>query len=36
MDARALLDPELLKGSRRSNLDELTELALAADKVLVF
>jgi uncharacterized protein involved in oxidation of intracellular sulfur len=36
MDARALQDPELLKGSRRSSLDELTELALAADKVLVF
>jgi len=36
MDARGLLDKELLEGRRRSSLDELTELTLAADKLLVF
>ncbi len=36
MDARGLRDEELLEGCRRSSLDELTELTLAADKVLVF
>ena len=36
MDARAVREQELLDGCRRSSLDELTELTLAADKVLVF
>ena len=36
MDARGLLEKELLEGGRRSSLDELTGLALAADKLLVF
>jgi uncharacterized protein involved in oxidation of intracellular sulfur len=34
MDARGLLEKELLEGGRRSSLDELTELTLAADKLL--
>ena len=36
LDARGLSEDELLQGSRRSSLDELTEATLAADKVLVF
>jgi len=36
MDARGLTEKELLEGSRRSTLDQLTELTLAADKLLVF
>ena len=36
MDARGLNDEELVEGTRRSTLDELSELTLAADKVLVF
>jgi len=36
MDARALRQEDLLEGAHRSNLDELTEATLAADKVLVF
>lgn len=36
MDARGLTDAELVAGARRSTLDELTALTLAADKVLVF
>jgi uncharacterized protein involved in oxidation of intracellular sulfur len=36
LDARGLQEQELLAGSRRSSLDELTELSLAADRVLVF
>jgi uncharacterized protein involved in oxidation of intracellular sulfur len=36
MDARGIREQELLEGSRRSSLDELTELTLAADKVLAF
>ena len=36
LDARGLSEGELLQGSRRSSLDELTEATLAADKVLVF
>ena len=36
MDARGLSDEEIVEGSRRSTLDELTELTAAADKVLVF
>jgi len=36
MDARGIKDTEILEGSRRSSLDELTELTATADKVLVF
>jgi uncharacterized protein involved in oxidation of intracellular sulfur len=36
MDARGMQEQELLEGSRRSSLDELTELTLVADKLLVF
>jgi uncharacterized protein involved in oxidation of intracellular sulfur len=36
MDARGLQEPELVEGSRRSTLDELTDLGLAADRVFVF
>lgn len=36
MDARALLQNELIDGARRSNMDELAAATLAADKVLVF
>jgi uncharacterized protein involved in oxidation of intracellular sulfur len=36
MDARGMLEKELLEDGRRSSLDELTELTLAADKLLVF
>jgi uncharacterized protein involved in oxidation of intracellular sulfur len=36
MTARGIEDKELAKGSRRSNLDEMTEWTLWADKVLVF
>lgn len=36
LEARGLSEDELLQGSRRSSLDELTEATLAADKVLVF
>ena len=36
MDARGIQEQELLEGSRRSSLDELTELTLVADKLLVF
>jgi uncharacterized protein involved in oxidation of intracellular sulfur len=36
MDARGLKDADLVEGSRRSTLDELTEWTLWADKVLVF
>ncbi len=36
MDARGLRDEEILKGSRRSSMDELTDETIAADKVLVF
>jgi uncharacterized protein involved in oxidation of intracellular sulfur len=36
MDARGLTDEDLLAGSRRSTLDELTEWTRWADKVLVF
>ena len=36
MDARGLQEQELLEGSRRSTLDELTELTLVAEKLLVF
>jgi len=36
MDARGLAQEELMPGATRSTLDELTEVTLAADKVLVF
>ncbi|MFZ1539669.1 MAG: DsrE family protein [Chromatiaceae bacterium] len=36
MDARGLVDAELVEGARRSTLDELAEATLAADQVLVF
>ena len=36
MDARGMQEQELLEGSRRSSLDELTELTLVADKLLAF
>jgi uncharacterized protein involved in oxidation of intracellular sulfur len=36
IDARGIADGELLEGSRRSSMDELTAWTLEADKVLVF
>lgn len=36
MDARGLTDDELVEGSRRGTLDELTDWTLWADEVLVF
>ncbi len=36
MDARGLLDADLVEGSRRSSLEELTDWTLWADRVLVF
>jgi len=36
MDARGLRDADLVEGTRRSSLDEMTEWTLWADKVLVF
>jgi len=36
MDARGLAAGELAEGAQRSSLDELTQLTIAADKVLVF
>ena len=36
MDARGLREEEILEGSRRSSMEELTDATLAADKVLVF
>ncbi len=36
MDARGLQDDDLLEGCKRSSMDELTQITLAADKVLVF
>lgn len=36
MDARGLADAELLEGARRSTMDELSELTLAAEKVITF
>ncbi|MEW6749393.1 MAG: DsrE family protein [Candidatus Latescibacterota bacterium] len=36
LDARGLEEEELVAGSRRSTLDELTALTAMADKVLVF
>lgn len=36
MDARGITEPMLTDGARRSTMDELTDLTIAADKVLVF
>lgn len=36
MDARGLREEEILEGSRRSSMEELTDATIAADKVLVF
>ena len=36
LDARAITEDELLAGTRRSTMDELTAATVAADKVLVF
>jgi uncharacterized protein involved in oxidation of intracellular sulfur len=36
MDARGLTEPELVEGTRRSSMDELTTATLQADKVLAF
>jgi len=36
MDARGLQDPDLVQGSRRSTLEELTDWTVWADRVLVF
>jgi len=36
MDARGLADEEVLEGAKRSNMKELAEITVAADKVLVF
>jgi uncharacterized protein involved in oxidation of intracellular sulfur len=36
MDARGIKETEIAEGARRSTLDELTQVSLAADKVIVF
>ena len=36
MDARGLRDAELVEGTQRSSLEELTDWTLGADRVLVF
>jgi uncharacterized protein involved in oxidation of intracellular sulfur len=36
MDARGVVDGDLLEGARRSTMDELARETIAADKVLVF
>lgn len=36
MDARGIRDEDIVPGSRRSSMDELTAVTAAADKVLVF
>jgi uncharacterized protein involved in oxidation of intracellular sulfur len=36
MDARAMTEDEIVKGTRRSSMSELTERTAEADKVLVF
>jgi Uncharacterized conserved protein involved in intracellular sulfur reduction len=36
MDARGMVETEAMDGARRSSMDELTQLTLAADKVLIF
>jgi uncharacterized protein involved in oxidation of intracellular sulfur len=36
MDARGLKEGEIVEGAKRSTLEELTQLSVAADKVIVF
>ena len=36
MDARAIREEQLVDGARRSNLEELTDWTLWADKVITF
>lgn len=36
MDARGLTDDEVLKGAKRSTMDELADLTISSDKVLIF
>ena len=36
MEARGLTDTEITEGARRSSMDELAAITIAADKVLVF
>ena len=36
LDARGIVDAELIEGARRSNMDELANATAEADKVLVF
>lgn len=36
MDARGLEDDEVLKGAKRSTMDELADLTISSDKVLIF
>ena len=36
MDARGVKVEEIVEGAKRSSLDELTQLSVAADKVIVF
>lgn len=36
MEARGLADAEMMEGARRSSMDELATMTIAADKVLVF
>ena len=36
MDARGLAEGDMMEGATRSNMDELAQATLAADKVLVF
>ncbi len=36
MDARGLLEDEIIEGARKSTLDALTELTLSSEKILVF
>ncbi|MGB5201058.1 MAG: DsrE family protein, partial [Sedimenticolaceae bacterium] len=36
MDARGLMDSELVDGAERSTMDELAERTMAADRLLVF
>lgn len=36
MDARGMIDDDLMDGARRSTMDELAQATTAADKVLVF
>lgn len=36
MDARGMIDDDIMDGARRSTMDELAEATTAANKVLVF